>query len=166
MMRKVFFFVRVIQCAQGHSLPWVFAPTGAEQNIPFARSWPCPQRRWCPAPAHPGGRCRSPAGTELQGQAPSCAVSGRPSPQTLRVGEPRGPGRPELTAAPKAFIATGTGTKSLWAELCAHDTHPNLGPRGWSAGGASSRTVKANSDTVLSVQIIRDCIVAIFVIAD
>lgn len=84
----------------------------------------------------------------------------------MQVGEPRGPGRPELTAAPKSFIPTGTGTKSLWAELCAHDTHPNLGPRGWSAGGASSRTIKANSNTVLSVQIIRDCIVAIFVIAD
>ena len=34
-MRKVFFFVGVIQGPQGHDLPWVFTPVTAEQNIPF-----------------------------------------------------------------------------------------------------------------------------------
>lgn len=86
--------------------------------------------------------------------------------QTWQVGEPRGPRYPELTATPKSFIPAGAGTESLRAELCAPDTHPCLGPRGWSARGACSRAIKANSHTILSVQVIRDCIIAIFHIED
>lgn len=94
--RKVLFIVKVIWCPQGHSLPWVFAPTGAEQDIPFARSCPCPPCRWCPAPQHREGRCGSRAGAELQGQAPSCAVLDRPSRPCRpgRSGSPAAPGIP------------------------------------------------------------------------
>lgn len=97
---------------------------------------------------------------------PSHAMLVQLSPQTLQVRKPCGPRYPELTADPRSFILAGTGTKSLWAELCTHDTHPSLSARGWSAGGASSRTIKTNSHAVLSMQTIRDCIIAIFIIAD
>lgn len=35
-MRNTFFFMEVIQCPQGHSLPSVFTSMGVEKNIPFA----------------------------------------------------------------------------------------------------------------------------------
>lgn len=154
-MRKVFFFMQVMQCPQGHSLPWVFTPAGGEQNIPPCYWWPASERQWW-----------STADTELPGQGPSHAVLDPSHCRPYRLGNPAAPRYSKVTAVPESFIPAGTRTSSLWAKLCIHDTHLSPGPRGWSASGACRKTSLANSNAVLSTQIMRDCIAAIFITAD
>lgn len=57
-------------------------------------------------------------------------------------------------------------SKTLSVELCTHETRSVLGLKDWSDGEASSRTTKDNSNATLLMQITRDGIISIFIIAD
>lgn len=94
-MRMEFFFLGIIQDPWGHALPWVFAPTCVEQNIPSCQEL---SLSLLPLVSSP---CTSPRDDPGPLLAPSHSVLDWQPPQTLQVREPHGPRYPKLASCSK-----------------------------------------------------------------